>query len=79
MNSQTKLSVFMLLALAYLMSPMVYGAWLFYELSVGAFPAEADSIGIPLAGFMVLWFAGLLFAGVVAITLVYKRVFLDKD
>lgn len=42
-------------ALAYLASPFLFWQWLVSELEKGSFPVNADSIGIPLFGFIVLW------------------------
>jgi len=53
---QTKLSLFILTTLLYLISPLLFGAWLYVGLQNGEFPVEADSIGLPFAGFMVVWF-----------------------
>jgi len=44
---------------AYLSLPFVFWTWLLHELEAGSFPPEADSIGIPMAGFLFLWFVGL--------------------
>lgn len=45
----------MLTTLAYLCSPAANALFLFKGLENGDFPVNADSIGIPLFGFIVLW------------------------
>ncbi len=46
--------------ITYLCWPFLYWLWLEHESASGAFPVNADSIGIPFAGFVILWFAGLV-------------------
>jgi len=58
-NPQLGLSLLMLGVFAYLFSPIAYWAWLNYELQQGAFPVDADSIGIPMMGFLLLWIFGI--------------------
>jgi hypothetical protein len=41
--------------MSYLVSPIFFSAWMFKLLAEGAFPPNADSIGIPIAGFIMLW------------------------
>ncbi len=50
-----RLSVVMLTFLAYLTLPVVYSAWMSRMQEQGAFPVTADSIGIPIAVFVILW------------------------
>ncbi|HYJ91326.1 MAG TPA: hypothetical protein VEV84_08460, partial [Pyrinomonadaceae bacterium] len=57
---KTQLSLMMIGFLGYLFLPLVYWFWLEHELASGAFPVNADSIGIPFAGFTILWFLGLV-------------------
>jgi hypothetical protein len=71
--SKTHLSIVMVGFLGYLTLPFLYWAWLMYELESGAFPPEADSIGIPLAGFLFLWIAGLFFAFVLGAIHIGKK------
>jgi hypothetical protein len=55
---ENKSSVAILAGLLYLTAPIV--EWVFYstELARGTFPVNADSISIPLFGFMVVWLIG---------------------
>ena len=39
----------------YMYLPVAYWFWLVTELEAGAFPVDADSLGIPMAGFLFLW------------------------
>jgi hypothetical protein len=55
-----RLAFTMLAALAYVLSPVAYGFWLWTELESGAFPPESDTISIPFMGFVLLWFGGLV-------------------
>ena len=54
-KEETSLTIIMLLFVAYLMSPLLFIAWLYLSLGNGSFPVEGDSIGIPFAGFLLLW------------------------
>ena len=69
-----QLSILMIGFLTYLSLPFIFFAWLMYELESGSFPTEADSIGIPMAGFLLLWIVGLVFAVVVGAIYVWRRV-----
>ena len=60
MRSNRALSLLMILFAGYFFAPVIYWFWLEHEQSVGAFQTGADSIGIPFAGFMVIWFLGLV-------------------
>jgi hypothetical protein len=50
-----RLAIITLTVFAYLSAPLLYGATLYYQLQNGEFPTDADSIGIPFAGFIILW------------------------
>jgi hypothetical protein len=78
-DRETQLSLIMVAFLLYLFSPIAYWLWLLHELDSGAFPVDADSIGIPLAGFMVLWFVGLVIIPTTTILIVIGRNVLKKD
>ncbi len=52
---QMRVSLIMLAALGYILAPILFAALMFTLLDVGAFPPNADSIGIPIAGFTLLW------------------------
>lgn len=54
------LAFVILATLAYVLSPVAYGFWLWAELESGAFPPESDTISIPFAGFVLFWFGGLV-------------------
>lgn len=64
-----------LLGALYTVSPVLYWFWLVHELNSGAFPPEADSIGIPMAGFLLLWVIGwfLIVFGALASTIFAKE------
>ena len=66
-ETETQLSLIMIGFLAYVLLPIVYWLWLEDELAAGAFPVNADSIGIPFAGFVILWFAVLVLAIVISV------------
>ena len=72
---ENRLALIMLSFVAYLLSPIAYGLWLRVCLENGCFPSEADSIGIPFAGFLVLWVIALPFfvAGCFAIEVMGRR------
>lgn len=59
-ESEKQLSLIMIGFLGYMFLPFFYWLWLEHELASGAFPINADSIGIPFAGFVILWFIGLV-------------------
>ncbi len=52
--------IIVIAVLVYLTSSLLFGVGLYLCLTLGMFPPEADSIGIPFAGFMMLWFVGLV-------------------
>jgi hypothetical protein len=54
-TTEKRLTLIMLFFFLYIISPCVFAAWMFNELSNGAFPAQSDSIAIPIAGFVVIW------------------------
>jgi len=72
---ENRLALIMFSFVAYLLSPIIFGLWLFACLENGCFPSEADSIGIPFAGFLVLWVIALPFfvAGCFAIEVVGRK------
>jgi hypothetical protein len=74
-NRETQLSLIMVAFLLYLFSPVANWLWLLHELESGAYPVEADSIGIPLAGFILLWFVGLVMIPTsVVVVIIGKRI-----
>ncbi len=79
MRSQGALSLVMILTVAYFFSPVIFGGYLYYQLQMGAFPAESDAIAIPFMEFIVLWFAGLAVAAIAAITPAFMKVFRSYD
>jgi hypothetical protein len=60
-------------SLLYLVSPVAFWLWLKCELESGAFPPESDAIGIPMFGFLVIWFAGLVLIPGVTVFMVFSR------
>jgi len=64
--SDKHLSLLMIGFLAYMGLPFVFWTWLLCELESGSFPPEADSIGIPLGGFLLIWGVGLFFGFVLS-------------
>lgn len=54
-TAQNRLVAIMFLSFVYLLTPLLFGAYLYYSLGRGYFPPEADSIGIPFAAFLFLW------------------------
>lgn len=54
-TTEKRLALIMLAFVFYLLSPWLFWAYLEHELANGAFPVEADSIGIPYAGFVLVW------------------------
>ena len=72
-ESERNLSLVIVGVLVYLAMPVVLGLGLFISLSFGLFPPESDSIAIPFAGFLLLWFGGLLIAGLIATGLIVSK------
>lgn len=60
-TGSNRLAVIMLTFFAYLLSSVLFVSWIYLELSAGVFSAESDSIGLPIAGFVLLWIVGLPF------------------
>lgn len=52
---EMRLTLVMLATVAYTFSPILFAAFMFKLLNEGAFPTNADSIGLPIAGFVFLW------------------------
>ncbi len=76
LSSETKLSILIMLLTAYIFSPAAFWFYLSYELQAGSFPVNADSIGLPMGGFLILWFIGWILMIVAAFTLaIYRRAF----
>jgi hypothetical protein len=69
----TQLSLIMFGFLLYLLSPIGFWFFLKHELESGAFPPESDAIVIPMFGFLVLWFIGLVLIPAVSIFVVLSR------
>ena len=67
---ETQLSMIMVGALLYLVSPLAFWLLLKSEWDSGVFPADSDSIGIPMAGFLLLWSIGIVTIPLVAISIV---------
>jgi len=78
-DRETQLSLIIVAFLLYLFSPVAYWLWLSHELDSGVFPVDSDSTGIPLAGFMVLWFFGLVTIPTTIMLIVMGRNILKKD
>jgi hypothetical protein len=67
----TQLFVATIFLLFYVSLPFSYWSWLNKELERGAFPVDADSIGLPMAGFLVVWSFGFFVAS--AFTILIAR------
>lgn len=78
-NRETQLSMIMAAFIAYIFSPIVFWFLLDYELASGAFPTDADSIGIPMAGFLVLWLSGLVIILIGAFSITVGQRILKKS
>jgi hypothetical protein len=78
-NSETQLSMIMAAFIAYIFSPIVFWFLLDYELASGAFPTDADSIGIPMAGFLVLLLSGLVIILIGAFSITVGQRILKKS
>jgi len=75
-SPETRLSMVMMFVITYIFSPGVFWLYLTYLLDAGAFPVEADSIGIPMAGFLLLWFVGWVVMILAALALaIYRATF----
>lgn len=73
-NPETQLSILMVSFLAYLFSPAMFLLLLLDELDSGGFgPTDADSISIPMFGFLVLWFIGLVLISALTISFALSR------
>jgi hypothetical protein len=72
-NRETQLCLIMVAFFSYLVSPVAYWLWLLHELDSGAYPVDADSIGIPPAGFIFLWFFGLVLIPIFVVLLAVGR------
>jgi len=78
-QSQRDLSILMTGFFIYLTLPVVFGLGLVMALSFGLFSPDADSIAIPFAGFLVLWFGGFLIGGIIAAGLVVSKYFAAEE
>ena len=76
LSSETKLTILIMFMIAYILSPAAFWLWLSYELQAGTFPVNADSIGLPMGGFLIFWFLGwvLIIAGFLFLA-IYRRAF----
>ena len=72
MRSEMLLGALVAVLCGYFLLPVLFWKWLVYELEEGSFPVNGDSIGIPFAGFMLVWFVGLIVLGVIGIVLRLK-------
>jgi hypothetical protein len=76
MNSETKTTILIMLTTGYILSPAALWFWLNYQFEAGAFPVHADSIGIPMAGFLFLWFVGWVAMIILSIGMaIYRQAF----
>ena len=74
-HPQAWLTIIMFGFFTYLLSPIAFWVFLLYELDAAGFPPEADSIGIPMGGFLILWgFGWLVFIAGGVLTLVWRLV-----
>lgn len=69
MSSNQKRAVITSLGFGYLSLPFLFAWYMHYLLSIGTFPPESDSIGIPIAGFIFIWLVSgiAIFLGIIAI------------
>lgn len=58
---ERRLTAIMLTFSLYIASPVLFDQFLYSALKSGEFPPKSDSIGIPLAWFMLLWLIALPF------------------
>lgn len=76
MKSETKLTILIMLTTGYIISPAAFWFWLNYQLEAGAFPVHADSISLPMAGFLFLWFVGWILMIAISIGVeIYRQAF----
>jgi hypothetical protein len=73
MKTSSGLNIVMVGSLAYLAAPFFFWGWLEFEMSVGVYPVERDSIGLPLAGFLIFWFVGLAIIAASVVCFTYWR------
>jgi hypothetical protein len=72
-NGETQLSFKIVGFTAYLFSPLMFWLLLLNELDSGAIPPGQDSLGIPMFGFLMIWFIGLMLIPVITIFVVLSR------
>lgn len=72
MSKSQKLAVITSLVFGYLALPFLFAWYMYYLLSIGTFPPESDSIGIPIAGFTFIWllFGIAIFLVIIAVKVV---------
>jgi hypothetical protein len=56
-SPRSRRAVLILAWLLFLTAPLPVARFYYVKLGLGAYPADADSIGIPIFGFVVLWVA----------------------
>jgi hypothetical protein len=56
---KTRLSLYITIFIVYWLSPWAHTAYVYRKLGDGAYPVDSDSIGIPISGFVMLWFIGI--------------------
>lgn len=79
MNSETQTTILIMLITGYILSPAAFWFWLNFQLEAGAFPVHADSISLPMAGFLFLWFVGWVLMIAISIGLaLYRQAFGTK-
>ena len=72
-DNETQLALIMVAFILYLISPVGFWFLLKHEPNSGAFPPESDLIGIPMFGYLVFWFAGLVIIPIGAATILWGR------
>ena len=79
MNSETKTTILIMLTTGYILSPAAFCFWLNHQLEAGAFPVHADSISLPMAGFLFRWFVGWILMIIASIGVaIYRQAFGTK-
>jgi len=54
-TAKNRLTTIMVLAFGYLLSPLLFGIYLYYSFHQSYYPPNADVVAIPFAGFFLLW------------------------
>jgi hypothetical protein len=78
-REERRLTITMTVFFVYLTLPVIFTLFMFDLLHSGAFPPEADSIGIPIFGFVIFWLAcGVAFAVGTIIFCLIRQIYARK-